>query len=188
MTRAMAFLAVLAFLWPVHAYADEDLLRLLRGGGQVLFIRHASTVPGAGDPAGFRLEDCATQRNLSAEGREEAQRLGRFIAAEGIEVARVISSPWCRCLDTARLAFGRVDERWSALSNLFGRGQLADAQVRELKPRIGLWNGRGNLVFVSHGSVASALAGIHPAQGEIIVLTPRGVEGFGVAGRLSPPR
>ena len=186
MTRVLLLLVTLVFLWPVPASADEDLLKLLRAGGQVLFIRHASTVPGVGDPAGFRLEDCATQRNLSAEGREEARRLGRFLEAQKIPVARVVSSPWCRCIDTARLAFGRVDGRWNALSNLFGRAEAADGQVRELKPRIGQWNDKANLVLVSHGSVASALAGIHPAQGEIIVLTPLGADQFRIAGRISP--
>lgn len=172
---------------PSISLADTELLNLLRSGGQILFIRHASTVPGVGDPAEFRLEDCATQRNLSAGGREEARRLGRYLTAQKVPVERVVSSPWCRCLDTARLAFGRVNEQWTALSNLFGRGQLAEAQVRELKPRIGQWNGKGNLVLVSHGSVASALADTHPAQGEIIVLTPLGADRFRVAGRISPP-
>jgi len=97
----------------------------------------------------------------------------------------MVSNPWCRCIDTARLAFGRIDERWNALANLFGRAEAADAQVRELKPRIGQWKDKGNLVLVSHGSVASALAGIHPAQGEIIVLMPLGADRFRVAGRIS---
>lgn len=186
MTRVLFWLVACSVLWPMRAQAGEELLGLLREGGQVLFIRHASTVPGVGDPAAFRMEDCATQRNLSAEGREEARRLGRFLQAQKIPVERVVSSPWCRCIDTARLAFGRVDERWDALSNLFGRAEAAQRQVGQLKPRIAQWQDKGNLVLVSHGSVASALAGIHPAQGEIIVLTPLGTDGFRVAGRISP--
>jgi broad specificity phosphatase PhoE len=188
MTRLLTCLLALAVAWPGLAYADDTLLRLMREGGQVLFIRHASTDPGVGDPAEFRLEDCATQRNLSAKGREEARRLGQFLQTQKVPVARVVSSPWCRCLDTARLAFERVDERWGALSNLFGRGHQADRQLRELRPRIGEWKGQGNLVLVSHGSVASVLAGLHPAQGEIIVLSPLGGDAFRVAGRLSAPR
>jgi len=171
-----------------RAATESALLDLLRAGGQVVFIRHATTVPGVGDPERFRMEDCATQRNLSEEGREQARRLGEFLREGRIPIERVVSSPWCRCLDTAMLAFGRVDERSGALSNLFGRRDNAESQVRALRPRIGGWRGQGNLVLVSHGSVAGALAGIHPAQGEIVVLTPLGGERFRIAGRLTSTR
>jgi phosphohistidine phosphatase SixA len=169
------------------AAADEALWKLLRAGGQVLFVRHASTTPGVGDPTGFRLDDCATQRNLSDEGRAEARRLGEWMRQHEIPIERVVSSPWCRCVETAELAFGRVDERWPALSNLFGRSQNAEAQVKAMRPRVAAHRGRGNLVLVSHGSTALALTDISPQQGEVIVLTPsRG--GFRIAGRIAPPR
>jgi phosphohistidine phosphatase SixA len=169
------------------ASADETLWTLLRGGGQVLFIRHASTVPGVGDPDGFRLGDCATQRNLSEEGRAEARSLGERMRSRRVRIDRVVSSPWCRCVETAQLAFGRVDERWTALSNLFGRSPNAQAQVKAMRPRIAAYRGKGNLVLVSHGSTAFALAGLSPQQGEVIVLTPS-PGGFQIAGRIAPPR
>lgn len=184
--KALALL--LALLAPAAACADEALWTLLRNGGQVLFVRHASTEPGAGDPAGFRLDDCATQRNLSDEGREEARRLGGALRRRGVPIGAVVSSPWCRCLETARLAFGRVDERWVALSNLFGRRDGAQTQLQVLRPRIAAYRGEANLVLVSHGSVALPLAGVSPQQGEIVVLTPLGKDGFRVAGRLGPLR
>ncbi len=185
MRKLLLFVLFLG-LAPV-AGADEALWTLLRGGGQVLFIRHASTVPGVGDPEGFRLEDCATQRNLSEEGRAEARHLGESMRRHAVPVERVVSSPWCRCVETAALAFGRVDEKWPALSNLFGRSANAEAQVKAMRPRIAAYRGRGNLVLVSHGSTALALAGVSPQQGEVIVLTPsRG--GFRIAGRIAPPR
>jgi phosphohistidine phosphatase SixA len=169
------------------AIADEAALwKLVRGGGQVLFVRHATTTSGVGDPEGFRVDDCATQRNLSAEGRAEARRVGEAVKKNRVPVERVVSSPWCRCIDTARLAFGRVDEQWTALNNLFGRRPNAAAQVEAMRPRIAAWRGKGNLVLVSHGSTALALTGIAPRQGEILVLTPRG-NGFVVAGSLLPP-
>jgi broad specificity phosphatase PhoE len=178
---------LVALFLSASAHADEALWNLLRGGGHVLFIRHASTVPGVGDPPGFRLEDCATQRNLSPEGRAEAPRLGERLRREKVPVEWIVSSEWCRCGETAELAFGRVDERWSALNNLFGRPENADAQVKALRSRIAAWRGRGNLVLVSHGSTALALAGVSPLQGEVVVLAPGGGEGFRVAGRLAPP-
>jgi broad specificity phosphatase PhoE len=183
--RKLIVLVVL-LLAPLQAAADEALWSLLRGGGQVLIIRHASTTPGFGDPEGFRLEDCKTQRNLSELGREEARRLGEQMRQHKIPIASVVSSPWCRCLETARLAFGRVDEHWAALSNLFGRSPNADAQVKALRPRIAAFRGQGNLVLVSHGSTVLALTGVSPQQAEVVVLTPSG-DSFRIAGRL-PPR
>ena len=73
----------------------------LRAGGAVVVLRHAQTVPGIGDPPGFRLQDCSTQRNLSEEGRQQARRLGETLRRAGVKVDEVLSSRWCRCLDTA---------------------------------------------------------------------------------------
>ena len=181
--RALLLLFLLAVA-PLAA-ADEALWALLRGGGQVLFIRHASTVPGVGDPQGFTLEDCATQRNLSDAGRAEARRLGELLRRHDVPVETVLSSPWCRCIETAELAFGRVDGKWAALSNLFGRHPNADPQVKEMRPRIGAFRGKGNLALVSHGSTALALTGVSPLQAEVLVLTPV-PGGFRLAGRLPP--
>ena len=140
-------LAALLLLALIPARADEALWKLAQGGGQVLFVRHAETTPGVGDPPGFKLEDCATQRNLSEEGRRQSQRLGEALRARKLPVDEVLSSPWCRCIDTARLAFGR-SRNWEPLSNLFGRQEAAAAQVRALRARIGAWRGKGNLVLV----------------------------------------
>jgi malonate transporter and related proteins len=166
---------------------DEAAWKLARAGGQVLFIRHATTTPGVGDPDGFRLEDCKTQRNLSEAGRAEARRLGDTLRKHKVPIGELLSSPWCRCHDTARLALGREATTWTPLSNLFGRRELADAQVRELRERIGGYKGKDNLVMISHGSVASPLTGVSPQQAEIIVLTPLGGNRFRVAGRIPPP-
>ena len=177
-------LGLLLAIVPLAAQADEALWRLLQQGGQVLFIRHATTTPGVGDPEGFRLNDCRTQRNLSEAGRAEAKRLGEALRKRQVAVGEVLSSPWCRCIDTGELAFGRVDQRWTALGNLFGRSEAAQAQVREMRARVSAYKGKPNLVLLSHGSTAVALTGVSPAQAEIIVLTPLGGEKFRVAGRL----
>lgn len=149
-------------------------------------IRHATTVPGVGDPPGFRLEDCSTQRNLSPQGREEARRLGQALRARKVPLGEMLSSPWCRCIETAELAFGARPASWRALSNLFGRPEAAKAQVQELRSRIGAYRGRANLVLLTHGSTIGALTGVSPAQGEIVVLSPQGGGKFRVAGRLAP--
>jgi broad specificity phosphatase PhoE len=167
------------------ARADEALWQALRQGGHVLFVRHALTTPGFGDPPGFKLEQCATQRNLSEEGRAQARRMGEVFRERKVPIGEVLSSPWCRCVETAKLAFGRA-QTWSALSNLHARQQNAGEQVRAMRPRIAGHQGKDNLVLVSHGSVAVALVADRPAMGEILVLTPL-ASGFRVAGRLSLP-
>jgi predicted permease/phosphohistidine phosphatase SixA len=180
--------SIVMLLVPQNARADDhNLWKLLQDGGQVLFIRHATTTPGFGDPDGFRLEDCKTQRNLSEAGRAEAKRLGEALRARKVPIGDVLSSPWCRCHDTAQLAFGTPGTRWTPLSNLFGRREAAEAQVRDLRARIGAYKGKDNLVMVSHGSVAAPLTGVSPQQAEIIVLTPLGGDQFRVAGRIPPP-
>ncbi len=181
----MRWIFLLAALLAPAAQADEALWKLVAGGGQVLFVRHAETTPGVGDPPGFSLENCATQRNLSAEGQAQARRMGAELGRRGVPIGEVLSSPWCRCLDTARLAFGRAT-RWDALSNLFGRSGASERQVGALRPRVAAYRGSGNLVLVSHGSTAAALTGEHPGMGELLVLTPSGA-GFRVAGRLAIP-
>ncbi len=167
------------------AHADDALWDALRQGGHVLYIRHSLTTPGVGDPSGFKLADCATQRNLSDEGRAQARRMGEALRARKVPIGEVLSSPWCRCVETAELAFGR-HKLWPALSNLHARQENAERQVRELRPRIAAYRGKDNLVLVAHGSVAVALVGERPAMGEILVLKPQPPE-FRVVGRLSLP-
>jgi phosphohistidine phosphatase SixA len=175
-------LALLIALVASPACADEKLWSLLKGGGQVVLIRHAVTTPGVGDPPGFRLEDCATQRNLTDAGRRHARRIGEEWRKRGVPVERVVSSPWCRCLETARLAFGKEHAVSTALSNLFGRGENSERQVREMRALVSKHAGKGNLVLVTHGSTIAALTGINPGTGEMVVLSKGAV-----AGRLSVP-
>jgi len=148
-------------------------------------IRHASTAPGVGDPAGFRLEDCATQRNLSPAGREEARRLGVAVRARGFPIARVLSSEWCRCLETARLGFGTA-EPWPPLNSFFEERQRGPAQTEAVRALVGKAPASGNLVLVSHQVNIAALTGLYPVPGEVIVLTPQKDGTFRVAGRLRP--
>jgi broad specificity phosphatase PhoE len=150
-----------------------------------VLLRHGTTTPGVGDPPGFRPDDCATQRNLSDEGRAESRRIGAAFRARAIPVGQVLSSPWCRCLETARLAFGRA-EVWDALSNLFGNRTREAEQVAAMSARVSRRPAEGNLVLVSHGSTIQALTGQSVAQGEFLVVTPEGSGRFRVAGRIAP--
>jgi broad specificity phosphatase PhoE len=176
------FLAACTLALP--ARADEALWSLLKSGGQVVLMRHAVTTPGAGDPEGMVLNDCSTQRNLTDEGRAHAKRVGETVRARGIVVTQVLSSPWCRCLDTARLAFGANPEMSTALSNLFGQSDPKGQQIERLRELISRRPLSGNTVLVSHGSTIQAVTGVSPATGEMIVITPHGAGKFTVAGRL----
>ena len=166
---------------PATAKSLDELWALLRGGGQIVLLRHGTTTPGVGDPPGFRLDECATQRNLTDAGRDESRRVGAAFRAQRVPVGRVLSSPWCRCLETARLAFGRA-EPWPALANLFGRQERADA----LRAALSELPTDDTLVLVSHGSTISSATGVMPAMGEFVVVTPRGGGRFTVAGRIPP--
>ena len=180
---ASVVLVVLLAL-PAPALASEPLWNLLQAGGQVVLIRHALTTPGVGDPPGMRLDDCRTQRNLSDDGRRHARQVGEAFRARGIVPDRVLTSPWCRCVETARLAFGGA-EVWQPLSNLFGRPEKRAQQVREMQTLVGERRRGGNLVLVSHGSTISALTGVSPESAEMVIVTPQGDGRFTVAGRLS---
>lgn len=180
-----AAVAVLLLFLPAGAAANEALWALLKGGGQIVVMRHALTDPGVGDPPGYRLGDCATQRNLSSKGREDARRIGAAFRARGIPVERVLSSQWCRCLETARLAFGAADP-WPPLNSFFDDRSREPEQTRAVRALAGERPGTGNVVLVTHQVNVSALSGVFPAPGEIVVLTPQGSGRFRVAGRLAP--
>lgn len=181
-TRWVAALAALAL--PLWAGADEALWSLLNDGGQVVLIRHAATVAGTGDPPGMRLEDCGTQRNLSEAGRAHARRIGEEFRKRKLPVARVLSSQWCRCLETAHLAFGTAEVS-ASLGNLFGRPENRAQQVRETQALVANWEGAGNLVLVSHATMIYALTGVSPGTGEAVVATPTVGGRLTLAGRLA---
>lgn len=182
---AMAIALILLAL-PAAARASEPLWAALKTGGQAILIRHAITTPGVGDPPGMRLDDCASQRNLTDAGRAHARRVGEAFRARGIVVDRLLTSPWCRCIETARLAWGPA-EVWTPLGNLYGRSERQAEQVREMRALVGERRAGGNLVLVSHGSTISALTGVSPDPAEMVIVTPQGGGRFAVAGRLAVP-
>jgi phosphohistidine phosphatase SixA len=154
----------------------ERSIGLLKAGGHVILMRHMTTTPGVGDPEGFRLGDCSTQRNLSETGRAEAQRFGETLRRNGIAIARVLSSPWCRCVDSAQLALpeARVetdDSLASFFQNRDSSGQRSALQT--VRATIAGWSGPGNLLMVTHQQNISALAGVSLSQGAMLILKPK---------------
>ena len=170
------------------AHADEAGMAALRAGGHIAMVRHGLTTPGTGDPLGFKLEDCKTQRNLIDQGREEARKLGRLLRERGIAIELVQSSEWCRCVETAELIDAGKVEKLSALNNLFGRPENRAKQGEDLRKLIAAWKGRGNLLLVTHGANMGALMGINPqtAAGVVLAPAPGTDDGFRVVGRIGP--
>ena len=172
------FLAI-AFAWPALAAAqgrEAPVWERLRRGGLVLFMRHAATEPGLGDPKGFRLDDCATQRNLSAQGRDEARRVGERLRAERVPIERVYTSPWCRCRDTAREAFGGGED-WEPLASFFDfpeRERELSERVRRRIAGYGRKPPRGNVVMVTHNVNIAAITRESVGTAEIVVVRPQG--------------
>lgn len=177
-----AAVAIAAFA-SAAAASTETAWTALKAGGHVLIVRHAQTVPGIGDPPGFRLDDCATQRNLSDAGRAQAKAMGERLADEGVRIDEALSSSWCRCLDTARLAFGRA-AAFAPLDSFFDDRRSEPRQTAALRERIRAWRGPGTLALVTHQVNVTALTGQVPAMGEALVLKPGGPDGFALVGRI----
>lgn len=151
------------------AGVDEPLARLA-GGGRALLMRHA-LAPGTGDPSGFRLGDCGTQRNLNEAGRAQARALGARLRAAGLGRARVLSSRWCRCLETAELlAVGPV-EPFDPLNSFFDEASERAPRTEALgRFFAGLGPDAPPLVMVTHQVNITALTGVVPVSGEGLVL------------------
>ena len=154
----------------------------MRAPGSVVVVRH-SYAPGSFDPPDARLDDCSTQRNLDDNGRAQARRIGEAFRQHGIAVGRVLSSPRCRCLDTARLAFGRA-ESWNVLQGALKDPELRRRLVGEIRKAIAAHRDGPPLVLVTHGSVVSDLSGLDIRMGAFVVLRRAPDGSYTVPGQL----
>ena len=154
---------------PIKADSNKNLINQLQDGGKLIFIRHAYA-PGNGDPSNFNLNDCSTQRNLSEEGRKQAQRIGEFFNKNKIEIDKVLSSEWCRCKETAKIAFKNYSTNSflnSFYSSKFSKNK--DKQVKAFNYYIKNLESKKNLIFVTHYVFISEVLNYGPASGEIVV-------------------
>lgn len=181
----MRWLLLAALLAAPLARADEAVWNQIKRGGYLLLIRHAATEPGIGDPPGFRLSDCTTQRNLSPAGRAQAQRLGAAFRARRIAVTDVRSSQYCRCMDTAYLAFGKVTS-WLPLNSMFQDASHEAEHKRKVLEAAAQVAPPHNLVLVTHQVNIRSLVGVAPEAGEIVVAQVEAGE-LRLAGRIPAP-
>lgn len=180
--------AILLGFWGTAeiACADTaaDARKALRAGGHVALMRHADAPGGFGDPEGFRIDDCATQRNLSEKGRADAARIGARLGSEGIAFAKILSSPWCRCVDTATLMNLGAVEKEATFGNVVVLRDQRDTLTAGARALIAYWTAPANLLVVTHGANIQLLTGIQPASGEIVVVRG-GSGGVEAVGRLA---
>ena len=159
----------LFFLFTSQINASEQAWKIAQEGDKIILIRH-SLAPGGGDPAGFKIDDCKTQRNLSNIGKNQAKKIGSFFKDNNIPIDKIYSSEWCRCKDTASIAFNRFKTKNflnSFFSSQFSKNK--DSQMKKLKKFINKWNENKNLVFVTHYVVIFESLNYGPSSGEIVI-------------------
>lgn len=156
----------------VPAGGTDRVFETLRRGGVAVLMRHTATVAGTGDPPGFRLSDCGTQRNLSERGRADARVLGERFWRAGIRFDRVYTSQWCRCRDTAMLVAGRAED-WPAVNSFFEDRTSEAKQTTEARERLLTIAPNETWLVVTHQVNISALVGEFTAMGESVVVRPR---------------
>ena len=182
---ALALAAFVLGSYSLPAHASEALWSALRSGTHVAMMRHA-LAPGTGDPQNFRLGDCATQRNLNDEGRRQAEAIGSRFRSKGIGTPRIYSSQWCRCLETARLLGLDNVTPLPALNSFFRDRQKGPTQTADIKEFISSRSDGVPTVLVTHQVNITALTGVFPASGEIVVVKVAADGTVDVAGRIAP--
>jgi broad specificity phosphatase PhoE len=169
-----------------EATSDDTVAwQALKEGKALLVLRHA-LAPGFGDPESFQLDDCSTQRNLNAEGRRQARAWKPFLAAQGIKEARVFSSQWCRCLDTANgMDMGPVTE-WPSLNSFFqGRGDGSQQTQKIVQQANAMAPGKP-VIMVSHQVNITTLTGVYPSSNEGVIISLPLSENSVILARISP--
>ncbi len=154
---------------PIKADLNKKLMNQLEDGGKLIFIRHAYA-PGNGDPNNFNLNDCSTQRNLNSDGRKQAKDIGEFFRENKISIYKVLSSEWCRCKETANIAFKEFST--NSFLNSFYSSKYAknrDKQVEALYDYVKKFKSNQNLIFVTHYVLISEVLNYGPSSGEIVV-------------------
>jgi phosphohistidine phosphatase SixA len=153
----------------IKADLNKNLLNQLEEGGKLIFIRHAYA-PGGGDPDDFNLNDCSTQRNLNEEGRDQAKYIGEFFKKNKIKIDKVLSSEWCRCKETAEIAF--KDFSTNSFLNSFYSPKFAknkQKQIKMLNNYVKKFTSDKNLILVTHYVLISEVLDYAPSSGEIVV-------------------
>ena len=159
----------LALTIEIKADTEKEIINNLQKGGNLIFIRHAYA-PGNGDPENFDINNCDTQRNLSQSGRLQSKKIGNFFKENDIPIKLVISSEWCRCKETAKIAFKNYSTN-SFLNSFYSAkfSKNKDKQVEAFNKYIKKLESKKNLVLVTHYVFISEVLNYGPSSGEIVV-------------------
>lgn len=163
-------LTIILSLILFNVQANEINWKPAQEGNKIILIRH-SLAPGGGDPTGFKINDCKTQRNLNQTGINQSKKIGKLFRKNKVLIDQVLSSQWCRCKDTAKHAFKKFKE-FSALNSTFQfpYNKNEPRQLKEIKNFVKKWDGNGkNLILVTHYSIITAMTNAVPGSGEIVV-------------------
>ena len=162
-------LIILIFFYSLSSNGNSNIIEELKKNNKLIFIRH-TLAPGNGDPDNFDIIDCSTQRNLNSVGREQSIELGNFFDTNNISIDLVLSSEWCRCKETANLAFKKF-ETFDALNSFYDRKfyKNKEPQLEKLINFINNLENEGNIVFVTHYVVIAAIFGLAVTSGEILI-------------------
>ena len=153
----------------IKADLNKNLINQLEDGGKLIFIRHAYA-PGSGDPNNFNLNDCSTQRNLNKDGINQAKNIGKFFKKNKIKIFKVFSSEWCRCKETAEIAFNDFSTKNflnSFYSPKFQKNK--SKQVKELSNYVQNLDSKKNLILITHYVLIYEILGYAPSSGEIVI-------------------
>jgi len=169
MNKVCLILFLGLFILKNNAYSSDIILNSLKEGKKIIFIRHA-IAPGNGDPDNFNINDCTTQRNLSKNGIIQSKNIGLFFEKNKIKIDKVLSSEWCRCKDTAKIAFKNF-ETFDGLNSFYDEkfALNEDIQIKNLKKYIKSWKSDKNLILVTHFVVISSILNIGTSSGEMII-------------------
>ena len=153
----------------LKANSNENIQNILKDGGKIIFIRHAYA-PGGGDPINFDISDCSTQRNLNEEGIIQSINIGNFFLKNDIKIDKILSSEWCRCKETAKYAFKKFETK-NFLNSFFSQkfANNKNQQIKELKEYVQNWDGKKNLVLVTHYVIILEVTNSTVSSGEMVV-------------------
>ncbi len=168
--KIISLLTIFFLTFSLKLQAIENNWKPAQDGDKIIMIRHA-LAPGRGDPKGFKIDDCSTQRNLDEVGINQSKNIGKLFREKKIKIDQVLSSQWCRCKDTAKYAFNNYKE-FSALNSTFSPpfDKKEKQQIRELRNFVQKWNGKGgNLILVTHYVVILAMTGQTSSSGELVI-------------------
>ena len=151
------------------SFSNEKIVNLLKEGSKIVFIRHAYA-PGNGDPQNFNIKKCSTQRNLNNDGISQSKNIGKFFFRNKIQIHKVLSSEWCRCKDTAQIAFKKF-ETFDALNSFYDARfeKNKTRQIKNLIKFINNWKSKDNLILVTHFVVISEILNIGVSSGELVI-------------------